>query len=325
MKNSSNTNVPLLIAITFDLDPDHFDSSTSSNYKYDIPTWKSIEKGVPVILDSLENFTDSVGNSLKATWFVRADGQIADLFGNPAAMFEKYRETLDNLCKLEHEIAWHPHLYKKEGRGWLQENNSQMLAKQLKDTYKDILNYNYTPTSIRVGENYFSSTILSTIEKLGILYDSTSMPGRKRDDNERLFNWECAMQSPYYPSRDDYRLPEEGRKKLLEIPLSMLPIKTTYDKEAYLRYVDLTFHYSLIYPALGILLSHQPYLVTVSHPGVLLYGSDQKKHGLLNFSIENFKKNINQIIQHCNQIERPFHFVTLSNLGEQAKRRMITI
>jgi hypothetical protein len=323
MKNISNTNSPLLIAITFDLDPDHFDSSTSSNYKDDIPTWKSIEQGVPVILKALENFRDSSGNSVKATWFVRADNQISNLFGSPAAMFDKYRKILTNLSKLEHEIAWHPHLYKKEGKGWLQENNNQKLAKQLKETYKDILNHNYTPISIRVGENYFSSTILSTIEKLGILYDSTSMPGRKRFDDERHFNWECSMQSPYYPSEADYRIPGKGRKNLLEIPLSMLPIKTEYDSEAYLRYLDLTFHHSLLYPTIGTLLSHQPYLVTISHPGVLLYGPNQKKHGLLSFSIENFIKNINHIVQYCNKIERPFHFVTLGNLGEQAKRRMI--
>lgn len=313
---------PLFISLTFDLDPDHFDSSTSLKYRENNPTWNGIEIGIPLILDAIKGFKDSDGSLIKPSWFIRADNQIADLFDSPASLFSIYSELFKSLAEKGHELAWHPHLSHKVNSEWIQDFNQEKIIAQLKESYEDILSNDFELKTARIGGNFFSSAIHKTLENLGIHYDSSAMPGRKRDDIDRKFNWECTMQLPYYPSIDDYRVPSMSNNSLLELPLSMIPIKTSYDKESYLRYVDLTFHHKIMRASLKNYISQQPYLITVSHPGVLTYKSSQKPHGLLNYSIENFYKNIKYIVDYCMFINRPFYFVTMSDIGLLASKQL---
>ena len=57
----------ILVALTFDLDPDSFDSSIDA-HRTDRMTWRGIEEGVPAILDVLDRVGAQAGRRPKATW-----------------------------------------------------------------------------------------------------------------------------------------------------------------------------------------------------------------------------------------------------------------
>jgi hypothetical protein len=78
-----------------------------------------------------------------------------------------------------------------------------------------------------MGWNYMSNAIMHQLEKDGILYDASCIPGTQsrlmygRRDN--FSDWSRAPTSPFNPSYVDYQAP--GKMKILEIPV------TAYERE----------------------------------------------------------------------------------------------
>lgn len=304
----------LLIAITVDADPDYFDASFRG--KADGVTWTGVEKGVPLVLAALDSLREKLGVRPPATWFVRADLQVKSLFGRTDHLLQKFASLWEKAKNQGDEIGWHPHLYSLANGKWQQEKTEDQLEKILRETYGDLQQAGYRFQSSRVGDAFASDRVFSILAKLGISADSTAMPGRKRQDEERWFDWTPTPKLPYFPSTEDYRREGSPALPLLELPMSMVPTRCAYDKETFPRYVDLSFHHSVLQAGLREAIQRLPLLITVLHPSSILPELAPKPHDLLSFSSEEFRKNLHFLADECLASGRPFRFVTIRDAAQ---------
>lgn len=297
----------ILVALTFDLDPDSFDTSIGAHRAAQM-TWRGIEEGVPAILDVLDN----VGERPRATWFVRADDHVAEVCGDAGALLDAHDALLRSLANSADEVGWHPNLYRRSGEGWAVETDDDAAADQMHRGAEAFRARGWPLQCSRMGENLGSNRIMQTLEDLDIALDSTAMPGRRRNDEERCFDWLETPREPYFPDRDDYRRPGEPSFAVLEVPMTMVPVKADYDEAPLDRYIDLAFHPRALRQGLSGRLANAKMIMTVTHPSCVLPGIASKPHGLLSFDIGAFEQNLRQIVDDCDRLGRRIRFVTLS-------------
>lgn len=303
----------LYVVLTIDADCDFFDSSMRADWEASKLQWNGIEFGVPLMLNVFRGYQDSFGNSVKLTWFVRVDNQLAMLYGDAGYILGRFKKFWHERINHGDEIAFHPHLYRIEGGRWRQETRGGYLDIDIRQSYKAMQQKGFIPVSSRIGEAYHSTPIMLLLNELGIKVDSTAMPGRIRKDGERNLDWEITPNHPYHPSRDDYRQPGSDALDILEVPMSMIYMKTEYDQQPLKRYVDLSFHHALMRNGLSAHVRDKTLLVTVTHPSCVLPQVAKKRHGLISFDIAEMKKNLDFIISECERFHKKYQFIMIQD------------
>lgn len=303
------TSDPLLIALTFDAEADAFDSSIGGGASLSL---RGIEEGIPIIDSILAQHRDSSGARACATWFVRCDDHIQALTGEHAYLLKHYRDCWQHHQDAGDEIGFHPHLYKQTESGWVQETDAGALTSQIHRAYAAMQDADFKGRVSRIGEAFSSNAVMQTLDDLGIICDSTAMPGRVRKDDTRQLDWSGTPDHPYHPSRADYRLPGADAYALLEAPMTLVPTLATYDREPLRRYVDLSFHHQALREGLSAFLPSARTLITVTHPSTILSGIVSAPHGLLSFAVAEFERNLQFILSECTRQGRTYRFVTLS-------------
>lgn len=288
---------PLLLAFTFDVG-DELDEG---------------EAALHAVMDELGGFTDPIGNGIRFTFFVRADNQIGEVFGKQDHFLTMHKEALAKAAREGHEIGWHPHMYRREVKSWTLETDDERLTANLAEAHK-CFSKHYEAYSARMGEGFHSNASMRAFDSLGIKADSTALPGRKRDDAHRKFDWTGTPDHPYHPSRADYREPGEDHLDILEVPMTMAPMMASYDKEPLRRYVNLSFRGEVLWPALDCLVRSSPIIVAITHPFELVHS--RGKHGLISFDIKVARKNIEHILERCRAENRNYTFATVSQIAE---------
>ncbi len=281
-----------------------------------------IEDAVFLILKELRGIGDSFGEEIKFTWFVRADSQLKTIYGGATYLLERYNSLWKDLKSGGDEIGWHPHIYRLDGGKWKLERRDDYLEKNLVESYEAVIKY-FNITSARVGESFHSNRSMNVLDKLGIKVDSTALPDRKRNDNERFFNWIGTPEHPYHPSKNDYRTPGADELSILEVPMSTIRMKTSYDVTPLNRYLNLSFYNNLMKEGIKELVKNKDIVVTITHPYEVL-PLYPKKHPLISFNIHEAKKNLFNIIKECNEINRPYKFITISevpNIWEKSNEK----
>lgn len=313
----------LPIALTFDLDSDLFDESVAPTDGHSKISWRGISEGVPLIRDRLALVDLAYGVACRPTWFVRADNQIGEVYGRPAHLLVEYRSLFEDLRAAGEEIAWHPHLYRRVGDGWRQETDDAALERAMTAALADMTAAGFTPACGRIGEAYGSNGIMAAFDRLGIAFASSSMPGRKRIDAERMLDWEPTPRTAYHPSIADYRVPGEPAHRVIEIPFSMLKVKADYDFEPFLRYLDLSYRADALAVGMDDLARAAPYIVAVTHPSAILPEfRPEGGHGLVSFDPENIQASLMQLIEAARAGGREVRFLTLKDLGAELKERL---
>ncbi|MEA9598563.1 hypothetical protein VC178_01470 [Polynucleobacter sp. AP-Sanab-80-C2] len=305
-------NKDLFVAVTFDTDSDIFEGADVASNPFSPLPWKGISDGIPLLYEHTHSIVDSYGSPLIFTWLVRADNQIKRIHDSSTFLLEEYNHIWKFAIHRGDEIGWHPHLYKLDDNLWVQETCDATNTRILMSTFEDLKKIDTLPISARVGETYCSNAIIDTFEKLGVMCDSSAMPGRSRKFKGGGVSWINAPSRPYTPSYTDYSKPCSQSRSILEVPLSMVPIKAPYDEDFYQRYVDLTFYHKFLENGLKKLVKESDLIVTISHPNTLLKRK-LLRHGLLSFDIKEFIKNLNVIISECNKNGRNFRFISLKN------------
>jgi hypothetical protein len=305
----------LEIAITIDIDADVFDQSLQADsYQSQQPEWKGAEQGIPPLSALLKMYSGSDQQPCIATWFVRADDQVGYYHTDNAYLFERFYTYWTALANEGHEIAWHPHLYKLENGNWIQETDPQALLIQMDTSLKAVRSKGWKVTSSRIGEAYFSDAISQVLPSLGILCDSSALPGRERKDNTRNIDWLITPFTPYYPSLADYRVPGTPHVPLLEIPFSMVEVAADYDLVPLKRYVDLSFWHRALKKGLEQAIQNNTVLNCIVHPSAIVPTLESKPHGLLSYSLNEVKRNIDFIVETAAKNEIPYGFRTISQL-----------
>lgn len=199
-------------------------------------------------------------HGVRATWFVRADNQLSEVYGSAAYLLEHFSTHWRALRGAGHLIAWHPHVYRRE-REWVPETDPQRCAEQLERIHAELRGH--VLPAVRMGEAFHSNATMHTLDRLGVRIDSTAIPGRKRNDGERCFDWEPTTNAPYHPSRGDYRVPGTDALSILEVPMTSIPIRAPYDEAPLRRYMNLAYRAELLADAE---LDGLPTIVTIVHP-----------------------------------------------------------
>ncbi len=307
---------PLLIVLTFDAEADLFDPSIVQTVG-EAQSWRGIEEGIPILDDILSQYKDSRAERACATWFVRCDDQIEELCGEPAALLHRYDECWRRHEKVGDEIGFHPHLYKKIDGVWRQDTDEGALSGQIYRAHKAMQEAGYAGRVSRIGEAFSSVGVMRILDELGVICDSTAMPGRVRQDAVRHLDWSGTPEGPYRPSRADYRVTGADSLSLIEVPMTMMPTRADYDSAPLMRYVDLSFHHRVFRAGLGAVLPTLRVLVTVTHPSTILSGIAAAPHGLLSFAAADFVKNLEFILSESERVGREYRFVTLGGCVSQ--------
>jgi hypothetical protein len=317
------TNEKILVALTIDTDSDdYFGNRYASISKQDksILGWEGLDIGKNLLVSAVEEVSKRNNIPIPLTWFVRCDNQIGVQNGDPAYLLQTHKKWWQQRQQQGDDIQWHAHLYRQAGNLWRQETSPMQLEKDLKTGLKAFENSGFSPSIIRIGESYHSNELMDIIVELGVKADSTAMPGRKRQDQEKLIDWLSTPNTPYQPSKKDYRLSGEKRRSLWELPLNTVMTKVSYDQKPVPRYVNLAFQPGVLESGLTEFFKKHNTLVSITHPFEVVnkfYSDSQSpNHPLLSFRPDSLVHNMEMIFGIAQSLQKEVEFVTMSQLLE---------
>jgi hypothetical protein len=330
----------LHVVLACDADPDRPGYGGIPLNSKEKHVWNGIEKGIPKLLNALKKIIDTEGSLPRITWFLRSDEQMRVLYGNHCWPAVEFSQIWDDLKERDHEIGWHPHLWRwSEKNGtWCQEiNDDDWIRKCLIEGFSS-LNREYKIRTTRTGWDYHSNYTMKTLVDLGIQADLSALPGFENtnyvDGNQNLiqnkYDWIGSPEVPYRPSSTDYRA--IGNMPIIEIPHAhyhqsylVYAFRKAFWKafsrrsgrKPLQRYpvtasIDSTYFLDGLKQAFKKLRSRNPIFVSYFHPDDLLVNNTQG-----NFS--NLVTNILAIRATSKRLNIPFKFVTAADAAEIAK------
>mgnify|MGYP000855222017 CR=1 FL=1 len=273
------------IFITFDVDQDF--SLNNNNYdNREYVEFEGYKEGLPLVIDELHGKSFSV--------FMRADSQINDIYGSYSYLLDGF-DIPDYIVNNNGEINWHTHLYDNSDKVYSPVYDFKRTVELFERDYENVKNIiNINSKILRIGECYMNNELMASISRFGVLIDSTALPGRKRDDKDRQFDWGRTGNRFYYPSVFDYQLPGEPSYNILEVPMTTIKMKTNYDNKYYFRYFNLAFKTDVLFENLPEYIRNNDHLITITHPYEVLSKGD---HGLISYNIKVFKDNLCRLIE----------------------------
>jgi hypothetical protein len=173
------------------------------------------------------------GLPARYAWFLRMDPQIAESYGDPAWVVDRYRTHLENVLRLGDELGLHLHPYRwldKEGT-WLQDfANQNWVEHCLRSAMEAFAASLGQPClSMRFGDRWLNTDTVNLAEKLGIRFDLTIEPGMRALPSPipgelasgMLPDYRRVPRTPYAPSRGDFRRSARGHERTIRmIPLT---------------------------------------------------------------------------------------------------------
>ncbi|MCX6646618.1 MAG: hypothetical protein NTY09_09695 [bacterium] len=305
------TDLPILI--TVDVCDGAFDSASRPS------RFAQLIESLPPIFDLLkETICSHTSNeSCPVTWFVRADTQVKVSLGSTTALLDTLPDFWLAIEKSDGEIGWHPHFYFMSDGIWLPIRDKKKIELEARQIWDEITSSGWKPKVCRMGESVGSNDLMQFLDSIGMLADLSALPGRKRDDIARSFNWVTTPQSPYHPDISDYRKPGDNPFSILEIPFTMAPVRAPYDSpdlrdSEIRRYIDLSYDPSRLKYGLENIQDKVNYLVAVIHP-LQATGISVPDGGLVIGGLENVRENLKNILELFS--ERTIVFKTASEFA----------
>jgi len=214
----------------------------------------------------------------RSTIFVRADDHIEALFGRPDHIFVRYADALAALREQGHEIGWHPHCYRQAGGRWVQNTDESSILTELAKILP--LARDLGLRIFRMGWGFQTNRIMRFLSDSGFSIDASAIPRPMYAWEQTTRDWRGTPLHPYHPSGHDYRVEGPDTLRILEVPVSVVPIASPDDTEPGVkRYLNLAYRPSVFAAALGSWLPDHDHVVTTSHPSELL--PPTAPHGLL--------------------------------------------
>ncbi|WP_346353532.1 hypothetical protein [Azotosporobacter soli] len=272
--------------LTFDVDQD-FSIGADDYYNKSKPIFKGMQEGMPRIMEKLQGTPFSV--------FLRADYQIQQLYGRYAYVAEKHEDVIDDIKRTGGEINWHIHTYERMGAEWGQIIDENKLVERFEEDYENVrMLENIDANVVRVGECVMNNLLMGKMTQLGVKLDSSALPGRRRFDEAKTFDWSRTTNQMYNPSKTDYQVTDNIHFDLLEVPMTTVQMKASYDEKPIQRYFNMAFHTDILFQEMDNYIANNQYLVTITHPYEIL---NEGSHSLIGYSIDTFAKNLSELVQ----------------------------
>jgi hypothetical protein len=301
--------VTAYVAVTVDVDQDGMTLKDERNTL----TWRAIDI-VPKIGESLR----IVG--ARTTWMIRADAQIADVYGEPDGLLTRHRSLWRSLGEYGDEIGWHPHLYRHLADGtYLADLTASECADELRTTHARLKAAGHSFRASRLGEARGANETMRALSDLGIEVDSSALPGRARADSERSFDWSSSPNRPYRPSCTDYRVEGLPADDLLEVPMTTATVRAPYDRTDVRRYLNLAYHEGIFAKAARSLtqeggheLGAHAFVTTILHPEEAM--PREGGHPLYAFRPDALRANLECLVEHLVATCGTVKFITLGEV-----------
>jgi hypothetical protein len=223
------------ICITIDIDPDGLSGQFIDRNTLTFDAFNAIKNP---IFDLLEQNTKE---NIPITWFVRIDEQIKINKGSYLYLFENNQKFWQNCNKQNHEIAWHPHLYKIiNGIASDILKDNQEIEDNILNIWNEITSNQIKIETFRNGEGWMTTHLFNLLETLNIKTDSTAIAKRVVNDITSK-DWTNIPNHHYYP--DFYNCKHIGVKRnTIELPMNSWKFQTSYDTTTKLRYINPAIH-----------------------------------------------------------------------------------
>lgn len=267
--------------ITFDVDiTDYVGSGQTSLDEMDL------------VFDALLRTLEEV--QLPARWFIRIDAQLTALFGEADYIFKRHAEKVHRLKSMGHRLGWHCHVYQRsDSTGeWIQNTCVGDVLQEIRSLAP--LAEHYSLQDFRMGWGFHTNKTMALLDELGFRTDSTAIPRPNYPWATSQSDWTTTPHHPYHPSRQDYRVPSDNPDENLSImvvPMTTAPVEAPYDTQPVIRYLNPAYHHNIFKQTLDLLdRSRYEMITTITHPYELI--SSEKDHGLLSFSLVDFRRNL---------------------------------
>jgi hypothetical protein len=281
----------LLIAVTVDVDNDGLSTADERNQL----SWRALEL-IPSIADIVH------AHCLPVTWFVRADAQLRDIYGHASYLLDHHGALWRQLRDQGDEVGWHPHLYSAGSDGiYGPESDTALLLKQLRVTHAELRKQGHKFASVRIGEAIGNNAIMHTLAELGLRVDSSAIPGRRRNDKSRTFDWSISPNAPYRPSVSDHRVPGDATLPIVEIPMTVFRVQAPYDPAPLPRYANLAYRPAIFAEAMArwfdSVADHSAdfVLTLILHPDEVM--AQPQDHPLYARSLDALQSNIDAVMK----------------------------
>lgn len=142
--------------------------------------WLGFEQAIEFFEQVRPEIARQTDHEVHVNWHLRADPQIADVYGNAGWAFDHYAEPLRHFEQAGDNIGIHVHPYRwaSECQDWVEDyanlewvNHCVQVAA---DAYEQA--YQRKPPSFTIGGSWFCQETLNLLNRLGIKYDLTIVP-----------------------------------------------------------------------------------------------------------------------------------------------------
>jgi hypothetical protein len=241
---------------------------------------------------------------VKTTWFMRIDDHIGEVYGESDYIFKRHKEKIEWLNSKGHEIGFHFHSYVNKQGKWEQNKDQKSILEELNRAV--MLAKSYNLKGVRMGWAYQTNATIKLLNDAGFLYDASALPRPLYPWEKNQRDWAITGQDNYFPSLLDYRISGDPALKIIEIPISTLPISASTDDMEVIRYISPAYKPSVFKNALVSYAREN--VITILHP----YEAIDKgtKHDLMAFSFDAFEDNIRWLV------DNKYTFKTILEMAE---------
>lgn len=201
--------VPVLLLI--DVEPDGFFVDRSAR----LP-WSGFEQAMEWSAALRDVLTRSTRRDTHFTWLVRADPQIAEVYGSPAWALEHYADALQTLLANGDEVGLHQHAYRwlAADRRWVEDYGNQEWVNHCIRVGVDAFETHFSrrPGCFSMGMDWTSQATIQLVSELKIRFDFSTVLGKEPQpfpprDTYTGVAPDCSRipHRPYRPSASDFR------------------------------------------------------------------------------------------------------------------------
>jgi hypothetical protein len=294
--------VGTVIVVTFDVDFTDYAAGTP---------FDELETGFPIIRAELARLPQ-----LRTTWFIRVDAHIGALYGSPDHILRKHAQAIDWLRQSGHEIGWHHHAYALARSGaWHPDTDEARVCEQLRRSSEFAWGHDLVAT--RMGWGFHTNGTMAELERLGWAADSSAVPRPSYPWDSTSRDWSLTPQGPYYPSCADYRVPGFPERRILQVPMTTVPLASPTDNRPdVLRNIDPAYRPNVFRAALRHV-RNDDVTVLVCHPYAVL--PTTVAHPLLAFDPSAFRANLEALATRYERFWTMSEIIALHPVGLRAR------
>lgn len=278
--------------------------------------WAGLDVCVGWLEELRPLLAERTGRPVRFNWFLRADPQVAGVYGSADWVFRHHGPTLRRLAAAGDGIGLHVHAWRHrpEAGGWVAEHGDaawvDFCVRSSHSAFRAA--WGQSPHAFRFGDHWLSDGLVRTLGRLGFRYDLTIEPGAQpaaalvpgERSSGALPDFRSAPRRPYRPSRRDFRRPARWwPRRLWHVPVTtgcincgpaVIPARVE-DHHA-MVHLNLGLDPGWVRGILDATLAAEPLVVSVARTGdAMLAGAPER-----------FRANLEHLAAHPALAERAF-------------------